>query len=148
MSSIVRAVILYFVLLVIFRIAGKRSLSQITTFDFVLLLIIGESIQQALISEDYSVVNALLIVGTLVMVDILISLVKQRSPALDKILESAPLILVEDGKLIEDRMQRERIGKDDILEKARELQGLERLEDIQYAVLERSGGITIIPKTK
>lgn len=148
MSTILRAVILYIVLLVIFRIAGKRSFSQITTFDFVLLLIIGESIQQALLGEDFSLINAVLAVGTLVMLDILISLVKQRSPALDQVLESAPLILVENGKLIEDRMQRERVGKDDILEKARELQGLERLEDIQYAVLERSGGITIIPKAK
>ena len=148
MTSILRAIVIYVVLLIIFRIAGKRTLSQITTFDFVLLLIIGESTAQALMSDDFSVTNAVLVIGTLVMLDILISLVKQRSPKLDRVLESAPLILLEDGKLLEDRMQRERVGKDDILERARELQGLERLEEIQYAVLERSGGITIIPKAK
>jgi uncharacterized membrane protein YcaP (DUF421 family) len=108
-------------------------------------LIISEVVQQAMIANDNSIVNAFLLVITLVGLDVLISLLKQRSKTLAKLVDSVPLVLVENGKLLEDRMNKERVEEDDILSKARELQGLERLDQIKYAILERSGGITIIP---
>jgi uncharacterized membrane protein YcaP (DUF421 family) len=145
MYSIFRGVAVYVFLLILFRISGKRSLSQITTFDFILLLIISEVVQQAMIANDNSMVNAFLLVITLIGIDVLISLLKQRSKTLAKLVDSVPLVLVENGKLLEDRMNKERVEEDDILSKARELQGLERLDQIKYAILERSGGITIIP---
>jgi uncharacterized membrane protein YcaP (DUF421 family) len=146
MYTILRGVAIYVVLLVIFRIAGKRTLAQITTFDFVLLLIISEVVQQAMIANDNSLVNAFLLVITLIGMDIGISLWKQRSEKFSKLVDSVPLILIEDGKLLKDRMDKERVDEGDILAKARELQGLERLDQIKYAILERSGGITIIPQ--
>lgn len=148
METVLRAAIVYLLLLVVFRLSGKRSLAQITSFDFVLLLIIGEAVQQGLLGEDFSLTSAMLIVVTLVGMDIGISLIKQRSPWIDKIVDSVPLILVEEGRLHEDRMQKARVDLEDILAAARETQGLERLDQIKYAILERSGGISVIPQTQ
>ncbi len=146
MDSIFRAAAVYLVLLLLFRIAGKRSLAQITTFDFVLLLIVSEAIQQAMIDDDNSMTNAFLIVVTLLGLDIAISLVKQRSSAFERLVDDVPLVIVEDGRPLRDRMSKARVDEDDILASARELQRLERMDQIKYAVLERGGGITIIPK--
>ena len=111
-----------------------------------LLLIISEATQQALLGKDYSVTNAFLVIMTLVGLDISLSLWKQRSPAVDQWLEDKPLVIVEHGKPLKERMDKERVDMGDVLAAARELQGLERLEQIKYAVLERSGGISIIPQ--
>ncbi len=130
----------------LFRVAGKRSLAQITTFDFVLLLIVAEATQQGLLGDDFSVTNAFLVVGTLVAADVGFSLVKARSGRIDKLVDSVPVILVDGGKVLKDRLDRSRVSEDDILTAARQLHGLERLEQVKYAVLERSGGISIVPK--
>ena len=146
MDAVLRGLSVYIFLLIIFRISGKRSLGQVTSFDFVLLLIIAETTQQALLGDDYSVTNAFLLIGTLFGVDIGLSLLKQRSAKLDQLLEGAPLVIVEEGKPLKDRMDKARVDEDDILHAARELQGLERMEQIKYAVLERNGDITVVPK--
>lgn len=146
MNSVLRAIVLYVVLMVLFRLSGKRSLSQITTFDFVLVLIVGEATQQALLGEDFSMTNAFLVILTLVGLDTAMSFWKQRSPQVEKWIDGVPVIIVVEGKLIQDRMNQARVDADDILAAARELHGLERMDQIKYAVLERSGGISIIPK--
>jgi len=147
MDSVLRAAIIYFFVLLIFRIAGKRSVAEITTFDFVLLLIISETTQAALVNGNNSITNSLILIVTMVGLDIALSLIKQRSKKVEKLLEGAPLVIVEDGKPIKERMDKSRVDEDDILAAARTLRGLERLEQIKYAVLERNGGISIIPKT-
>ena len=146
MDSVVRAFAMYVFLLLIFRIAGKRTLSESTTFDIVLLLIISEATQQALLGNDFSITNAFLVILTLVGIDIIVSLWKQRSPQLGKLLDGVPLVIVENGRPLKDRMDKVRVDEQDVLEMARKLQGLERMDQIKYAVLERSGGISIIPK--
>ena len=146
MDSVLRGLVVYLILLVVFRIAGKRTLSEVTTFDFVLLLIIAEVTQQALLGDDNSIVNFVLPVVTLLGLDILLSLLKQRWPRLDRLMEGEPLIIVEDGKPLKERMDKARVDVEDVLTAARELQGLERMEQIKYAVLERNGGISIVPK--
>jgi uncharacterized membrane protein YcaP (DUF421 family) len=98
--------------------------------------------------DDFSMINAFLVIVTLVGIDVGLSLLKQRSKRLEKMIDSVPLVIVENGKLLKDRMEKARVGEADILEKARELQGLERLDQIKYAVVERSGGISIIPKSQ
>ena len=148
MDSVLRGLVVYLVLLVVFRIAGKRTLSQVTTFDAVLLLIVAEVTQQALLGQDHSIVNFVLLVVTLLGMDIALSLVKQASPRLDRLLEGEPVVIVENGRPLEDRMRKARVDVEDVLTAARELQGLERLEQIKLAVLERSGGITIIPRPR
>jgi uncharacterized membrane protein YcaP (DUF421 family) len=145
MDSIVRGFAVYFFLLVVFRIAGKRSLGQITTFDAVLLLIISEAVQQALINNDTSMTNGFILVLTLLGLDLSVSLLTLNSRRLDKLINDRPLVLLENGRLFKDRMRKARVTEDDILAMARELQGLERLDQIKFAVLERSGGITVVP---
>jgi len=146
MDCVIRAVAIYFFLLLIFRLAGSRSLARITTFDFVLLLVIGEVTQQALTGQDYSVTNALVLIITLVGLDIALSVIKERSPRFEKFVDGVPIVLIRNGRLLEEPMKHERVGEEDILEFARELRGLARLDQIKYAVLERDGAITIVPK--
>ena len=146
MDSVVRALAIYAILLIIFRISGKRSLAQITTFDFVLLLVIGEATQQALLGDDFSMTNAFIVIVTLLGLDIALSLLKQRSPKIERLLDDTPLIIVENGRALKERMDKARIDESDVLTAARELQGLERMDQIKYAVLERSGGVSVIPK--
>jgi uncharacterized membrane protein YcaP (DUF421 family) len=144
-ESVIRAAIVYVVLLVVFRFAGKRSLAQITTFDFILLLIIAEAVQPGLTGGDDSMMNSLLMVLTLVGLDIGLSLIKGRFVTLEKLIDDVPLVLVVDGKPIQERLRKSRVDESDILTSARMTQGLERMEQIKFAVLERSGGISIIP---
>ena len=143
MESVVRALVVYAVLMVLFRITGRRSLGQITTFDFILLLIISEAIQNGLVGESYSITNAFVLVTTLVLVDVLLSLVKQRFPRFEKYLDGTPLVIVERGRLLQDRMRKARVDEGDLLNAARR-EGLERLAQIKHAVLERNGDISII----
>lgn len=109
-------------------------------------LIIAEATQQPLLGQDYSITNAFLLIITLLGADILMSLIKQWSPQAEKWLDGVSLVIVENGRPLHDRMDKARVDKSDILTAARERLGLERMDQIKYAVLERSGGISIIPK--
>lgn len=146
METVLRTAAIFFFLLLVFRISGKRTLGQITIFDFVLLLIIGEAVQQAMIVDDYSLTNAFLVVLTLVGLEILLTVLKQHFPKLDKLVDGIPLIIIDNGRMMKERMEKNRVDESEILEAARELRGLERLDQIKYAVLERDGKITIIPQ--
>lgn len=141
-----RAAAIYLFLLVLFRITGRRALAEITTFDFVLLLVIGEATQQALLGDDFSVINAFVVIATLVLIDILLSLFKRRSPQVGRFLDGVPLIVVEYGKPLTQRLRKARLTEEDILEAARQSQGLERMEQIRFAVLEKNGQISVIPE--
>ena len=146
MDSVIRAAIAYFFLLIVLRVSGKRTLGEMTSFDLVLLLIVSEAVQQMMVDSDNSMTNAMLLVATLVGLDVALSLLKERSSWLEKLLDDVPLVLIEDGRLLKDRMEKVRVDEEDILEAARCQRGLERLEQVKYAVLERSGKIAIIPK--
>lgn len=148
MGSIFRSITIYFLLLLLFRLSGKRSLAETTTFDLVLLLIISEAIQQAMLDSDNSLTNAALTVGTLVGVDIALSLLKQRSTLISCIIDGLPVVIMRNQKLDERAMHKERVCVEDILESARELQGVGRIEDVRHAVIENSGVITIVPVSK
>ena len=145
MESVLRALVVYFFLLLIFRIAGKRTLVENTNFEFVLLLIISETTQQAMVDSDHSVSNAFLLIITLVGTSIALSLLKQRSPMLEKWLDGTALVIVENGRPNRHRMDKLRVDESDVLESARKLQGLERMDQIKYAIVERNGEITIVP---
>ena len=146
MDEVLRAIAIYAILMVIFRVAGKRSMAEVTPFDFVLLLIFSEALQSALVDEDSSLTVAMIVIITLVTLNIAMSLVKQRSFYIERLLEGVPIVIVENGKLLKDRMDRARIDEADILEAARLSQGIDSLDQIRSAVLERSGGISIMPK--
>ena len=148
MDAVLRIIVMYGFLVLVFRIAGSRALSEATTFDLLMLLIISETTQQAMVDNDHSMTHAFILILTLVGIDIALSAWKQRSKRVERILEGLPVILIEDGKVLQDRLDNTRVDETDILEAARELRGLERIDEIKYAVLERSGAITIIPKEK
>ncbi|VVN80786.1 DUF421 domain-containing protein [Pseudomonas fluorescens] len=144
MDSVWRAVAIYLALMVLFKIAGRRSLADLTTFDFLLLLIIGEATQQALLGDDFSLTNALLVIITLIAVDVGLSLLKLRSPRTARLIDGGPTIIVENGQLLRERMRKARLVEADILEAARFSQGLETIEQIKFAIIERNGKISII----
>jgi uncharacterized membrane protein YcaP (DUF421 family) len=148
MDAILRAFVIYALLMIIFRVAGKRSLAEITTFDLVLLLIISEATQQAMLGNDFSITNALLVIITLFFIDNTLSMAQGRFPKIAPWIEDVPLVLVEDGKMLKERMKKTRISEGDILEAAREKQGLANMEQVRYAVLERTGSISIVPKSQ
>ena len=145
MDSIIRGTVTYIFMWLIFRIAGKRSLAETTSFDFVLLLIISETVQSALNQNDNSLTNSFLIVITLIALDILLSVIGYRLPRFSHILNSRPVLIVENGKPIKNRMAAARIDENDILASAREAHGLERMDQIKFAILECHGGISIVP---
>lgn len=139
---------MYVLLMLIFRVSGKRTLYDATVFDFVLLLIIAETAEQALVGEDQSMTNSFVLIITLLLADITLSLLKQKFNYFGKVLDGVPIILLDDGKVLYDRLKKVRVDEADILESARDLQGLQRLDQIKYAILEKDGKITIIPKEK
>ena len=146
MDSVVRAAAVYLVLLLLFRLVGKRTLADTGVFDFVLLLIVSEAIQQALIDDDNSMTNAFLIVSTLLALNVGFSLLKQRSPLVERLVNDVPLVIVADGRPLKDLMTKARVDEMDVLQAARQQEGLERLDQIKYAVLERNGAISVVPK--
>lgn len=148
MDSVLKALVVYFVLWLLIRLAGRRTLAELSTFDFILFLIIGGATQRALIGQDYSLINAFVVVTTLIVVDILVGLVERDFSFINKIIKGVPTILVDNGHLLTGRMRRSRVTADEILERARSLHGLENLEQVKYAILEASGEISIIPREK
>ena len=148
MESVLRGVSVYLLLMVVLRLCGRRSLAQMTPFDFVPLLIIAETTQQALLGDDFSVTNSLLLITTLVGIDIVISYLKTRFDKVDRIFDGLPMVIVEHGQPLQERLRKSRLDEHDVLAAARRLQGLERMEQIKYAVLETDGAISIIPMEK
>lgn len=147
MDAVLRAAAIYAALLIIFKIAGRQSLSELTLFDFVLLMTISEAAQQALIGQDYSLIKAVQVIATLAAINIALSMIKRRWTKADLWLEGAPLIVVEQGHALESRLAAARLRLDDVMESAREKHGLERLDQIKFAILEKNGKISIIPRT-
>lgn len=145
MEHVLRAASVYLLVWLIFRLTGRRTFAEMTSFDLVLLLIVSESTQQSLLGQDFSITGASLVVLTLIMLDVGLSLLKQSKPAFGAILDSLPLVLIENGRVMHKQMQAARVDESDILDEARKRRGLERLDQIKYAVLERNGGISIIP---
>lgn len=97
MDSVLRAAAMYVALMVLFRIAGRRSLAELTTFDLVLLMMISEATQQALLGDDFSITNAILVIMTLIAIDVGLSLLKQRSGWVSRLIDGEPTIIVENG---------------------------------------------------
>jgi uncharacterized membrane protein YcaP (DUF421 family) len=146
MDPILRVVVAYAFLLGLFRLAGRRTLGDLSPFDFVLLLVISEFTQQAVVRDDPSLTAASVLCGSIVLLNVALSLLKARSHRLERWLEGVPVVLVEHGRPRRDAMRLARVDEEDILAAARSRQGLERMEQIRLAVLERTGGISVIPE--
>lgn len=146
MNPVLSGLIVYVFLWVVFRIAGKRTLADATTFDLLLLLIISECIQNALVDSDNSLTHAGLLVVTLVGLDIALSHLSLCSKKWDALLNSQPVIVIANGEVLPRKMKICRLQIEDILSAARATQGLYKLEQIKFAIMEQNGQISIIPK--
>jgi len=146
MNPVFKALAIYLFVLLIFRFMGKKNLSETTTFDLVLLLIISETTSNALTGEDYSLITSFLLISTMCGADYLLGKIKVANRKVDQVIDGAPLVLVSEGKPLPVRMHKAKVDLSDIMEAARMTHGLERLEQIRYAVLEKDGSISIIPE--
>ena len=144
MDSVLRGLSVYLILLVITRVSGRRTLAQMTPFDFVLLLIIAETTQQAPLGDDFSITNAVILIVTLFTADISLSYVKRWSPRVGRLIDGQPTLLVRNGDIDRHALRRARMDEQDLLTAARSQHGLERLDQIKHAVLESDTGISII----
>lgn len=145
MDAVVRGLAIYFTLLVIIRLSGRRTLAQMTPFDLVIVLVISETTQQAMLGDDFSITNAILLILTLFTTDIALSYVKRWWPKAAHVIDGVPTILVTDGKYDERALKGCRLDQDDVMEAARSQEGIEKVSDIKFAILEVSGNISIVP---
>ena len=144
-AVVVNALLIYLFLLVVFRVAGRRTLAQTTTFDLVLILIIGDATQQALLGQDTTLASGALAVLTLVSVDVALSHLKRLFPTLDRLIEGDAVVIMTNGQLRERPMQANALDVEDVMAAARENHGLTDLANVREAVLEKDGKISIVP---
>ena len=146
MDIVVRAVVMFLFVWLVTRAVGRRELSTLEPFDLILLIVIGDLIQQGVTQNDFSVTGAMLAVGTVGAMTVLFSWLAFRFPRVQPVLEGDPVILVERGKPIERNLRTNRITREELASQAR-LQQIAHLDDIDWAVLETSGNISFIPKS-
>ena len=147
MDLAVRTAVIFFFIYLLMRIVGRRELSSLEPFDLILLVVLGDSVQQAVTQDDYSVTGAFIVVATIALLQVFLSYLNFRVPRLRPILDGEPIVIVQDGKVIEGNARRERLTLEDIAEAAR-IQQIAKLDDVQWAVLETSGELTFIEKQK
>jgi uncharacterized membrane protein YcaP (DUF421 family) len=146
MDLVLRACVVFGFLLVLTRVIGRRELSSLEPFDLILLIVLGDALQQGLNQDDYSLTGALLVVTTFAVLQVGISWFSFRFPRIRPVLEGEPIIIVQDGKVIDKNVKRERLTIAEIAEEARKQQ-IASLDEVQWAVLETSGVITFIKKS-
>jgi uncharacterized membrane protein YcaP (DUF421 family) len=143
MDVVLRAVIIYVLVFGFTRALGRRELSTLQPFDLILLIVIGDLIQSGVTQNDLSVTGVIMVLCTIGTLEVLTSYLGFRFRRIRPVLQGEPIVLVENGKLIERNMRRERLTLDDLAEKAR-LSEIAAIEDIRWAVLETNGDISFI----
>jgi uncharacterized membrane protein YcaP (DUF421 family) len=145
MDIAIRATVLYFFLVFVTRVIGRRELSSLSPFDLILLIVLGDAIQQGLTQDDYSVTGAIVAVATIATWQVLTSYLSFRSRAARRVLEGQPIVIAQDGKLIPENLRRERLTADEVAEEMR-LQQIASIEQVQWAILEPSGSISFVER--
>jgi uncharacterized membrane protein YcaP (DUF421 family) len=143
MEIVFRAAVLYLFLWFVMRLLGKKELGQMSAFELVLLLAIGDLVQQGVTQEDYSVTGAMLAIGTFAVLILLGSYVSFRFPRSRDVLEGIPVVIVQDGRLREDVMRLERLTDTEVREALRE-QGIDDLRTVRVGLLEADGKFSFI----
>ena len=145
MDIVFRGVVIFVFLYVLMRIIGRRELSSLEPFDLILLVVLGDAVQQGLTQDDYSLTGSMLAIVTIAVLQIAVSFLNFRFPRLRPVLNGEPVVVVQDGKPIERNMRRERVTIEDLAAAARQ-QNIAKLDDVQWAVMETSGAISFIKK--
>src|SRR3954469_10722545 len=146
MDIVLRAALAYCFVLFITRVIGRRELSSLQPFDLILLIVLGDLIQQGVTQSDYSVTGLMLAGGTIALIQLSVSYLGFKFRFLRPVLEGEPIVIVQDGKVIDRNLERERITVEEVAEEARQNQ-IASLEEVQWAVLETSGAISFIKKS-
>jgi len=142
---ILRTAVVYVVVLVLLRTAGKRELGQMSPVDLVVILVIANAVQNAMTGGDNSLIGGIIAATTLVAVNTAFSRVGHQVPYLKHLFESEPTVLVRGGELVKRNLERENVDEDELMMAVRE-HGLDSLAGVESAYLERDGSISIIPK--
>jgi uncharacterized membrane protein YcaP (DUF421 family) len=145
MDLVLRAAVIWLFVYAVTRAVGKRELNSLEPFDLIMLVVMGDLIQQGVTQDDYSVTGALIVVSTVVLLTTFASYLNWRVPRLRRYLEGEPIVVVKDGQPIERNMKRERLTIEEIAEEAR-TQQIASLSDIKWAVLENSGKLSFITR--
>jgi uncharacterized membrane protein YcaP (DUF421 family) len=146
MDLVLRAAVVFAFVVILTRVIGRRELASLAPVDLILLIILGDALQQGLTQDDYSLTGAVLVVGTLAILQVFTSWVTFRFPFTRRALEGEPLIVVEDGKPIERNLKRERLTMEELTESAR-MHEISSLDEVKWAVLERNGELSFIKKS-
>ena len=147
MDMVIRAAVAFLFVFFLTRVVGRRELSSMQPFDLIMLVMIGDLVQQGVTQNDFSVTGALLVGGTITLLTVSVSYVSFRFPRLRPVLDGDPVIIAEDGKPIDRNLRRNRITLEELAAAARQEQ-LASLDDVRWAVLETNGRISFIPKTR
>src|SRR5437016_4496590 len=142
---VIRSIAIYEAMIGILRVFGKREVGQFTIFDLVLILLVANAVQPAMTGPDNSLLGGLIIIGSLVAVDGMVGLARARIPIVNQLLEPRPTVLAEDGKWQSKAMEEQDVTLEDGEMALRE-HGIADIEDVQLAVLEADGSISVIPK--
>ena len=143
MDIVLRAIVLYAFVVFVMRVIGRRELSSMTPFDLVLLIVLGDAIQQGLTQDDYSVTGAVLAVATIASLQVFTSYLSFRSAKARNVFEGNPIVIVDRGEIVERNLVRERMTKEEIAEEARQQQ-IDSIDKVKWAILEPSGKISFI----
>jgi uncharacterized membrane protein YcaP (DUF421 family) len=146
MDIVLRALVAYVFVLFLMRVVGRRELSSMEPSDVILLVVIGDLVQNGVTQSDYSVTGIVLAAGTIGLLATLTAFLTYKFRRIRNVVEGEPVILVQDGQPIDRNMKHERLTLDEIMEQAR-LQQVESLDDVKWAVLETSGSISFIKKS-
>lgn len=146
MDIVIRAAVAYVFIVFLLRIVGRRELSTLGPSDLVLLVVMGDLVQNGVTQSDDSVTGIFLAMSTFAMLTVATSLLTFKSRRVQTLIEGSPLILVEDGKAVTKNLRSERLNLDDIYEEMRG-QGIESLQDVKWCVLESSGSMSFIKKS-
>jgi uncharacterized membrane protein YcaP (DUF421 family) len=146
MDLVIRAVVIFFFIFLVTRVAGRRELSTLQPFDLILLVVLGDLVQQGITQSDESVTGTLVVISTIALLSVAVGWVSFRFPRARVVTEGEPVVLVQDGRPLERNMRRERISLDDIEEEARAAQ-IASLADLEWAILEDNGHISCIPRS-
>ena len=147
MDIVVRAFFAFVFVILVTRVIGRRELSSLEPFDLILLIVLGDLIQQGVTQSDYSFTGLVLAGGTFTLLSVAVSYLVFRFRRVRPLFEPEPLVLVEDGKLIERNLRRERLTVEEVAAAAR-LQQIPTLADVRWAVLETGGQISVIPRSR
>lgn len=144
MEIVFRALVLFVFLWIVTRAMGRSTLGELSTFELLLYVTMGDLVQQGVTQQDYSVTAAVLAVGTFALLTFLLSWFQWRFPRVRPVVTGSPLLVVKDGQVLEEAMRAQRLSTADFLVAARE-QGIRRTSDIEYAVLEADGRLSFFP---